>query len=139
VSMAKAIASGLPMGAIVAREDLFFTKGEHGSTFSGNPLVCAAGLATVDVLKDLIPDVREKSALFQKGLSERNPRICGLMIGFDVEGSNTDVRDECQRRGLLVNAAGKKTIRLLPPLTIERKEIETACWIINGVIDEDSY
>lgn len=139
VSMAKAIANGLPMGAIVARSDLCFTKGEHGSTFSGGPLVCAAGLATADVLKDLIPQVREKSELFKRCLSERNPRVCGLMIGFDVEGSNKDVRDECMKGGLLVNATGKNTIRLLPPLTIERKEIESACSIINGVINEASY
>lgn len=138
VSMAKAIASGLPMGAIVARKDLFFTKGEHGSTFSGGPLVCAAGLATVEILSDLIPLVYEKSALFESLLSEKNPRVCGLMIGVDVEGSNTDIRDECTKRGLLVNATGKHTIRLLPPLTIERKEIEAACRIINGVIDEAS-
>lgn len=139
ISMAKAIANGLPIGAIVARKDLFFSKGEHGSTFSGGPLVCAAGLAAAEALKEVIPSVREKSELFKKGLEKRNPRVCGLMIGFDVENSNTDVRDECMRQGLLVNAAGKRTIRLLPPLTIEKKEIETACSIINGVLDEESY
>jgi acetylornithine/N-succinyldiaminopimelate aminotransferase len=132
VSMAKGIASGLPMGAIVAREGLSFNKGEHGSTFAGGPVVCAAGLATIGVLNELIPDVERKGERFRKNLSKRNPRGLGLMIGIDAGDFCDQIRESCLAGGLLVNCTGKGTIRLLPPLIIENDEIDFA----SGVIDE---
>ena len=73
VTLAKGIASGFPMGALVAREDLEFKKSEHGSTFAGGPLACAAALATIGVIEKILPDVSRKGERFRKGLEEIQP------------------------------------------------------------------
>ena len=67
VTLAKGIASGFPMGALLAREDLEFKKSEHGSTFAGGPLACAAALATIGVIEKILPDVARKGERFSKG------------------------------------------------------------------------
>ena len=82
VTLAKGIASGFPMGALVAREGLEFTKGEHGSTFAGGPLACAAALATIGVMEKILPDIARKGERFRAGLAQIQP-----------PGPGTDDRD----------------------------------------------
>ncbi|WOF15373.1 aspartate aminotransferase family protein [Methanoplanus sp. FWC-SCC4] len=137
VTIAKGIASGLPMGALVAAEGISFKASEHGSTFAGGPLVCAAALSTIDIIEEILPSVSEKGDRFAKGLSAHNPRFCGLMIGIPVgEEKCKDVYEECRRNGVIVNCASHGTIRLVPPLTISDEEIDKAVEVINAAIDK---
>ncbi|WP_048130848.1 aspartate aminotransferase family protein [Methanolacinia petrolearia] len=135
VSMAKGIASGLPMGAIIAREGLSFNRSEHGSTFAGGPIVCAAALATLDVIEGVLPSIPEKAERFRKGLAEFNPRVCGLMIGITLgEERCAEVAAKCREMGVLVNCAGHGNIRLVPPLVISDDEIDEAVRVISEAI-----
>jgi len=132
VTLAKGIASGFPMGAMVAREGLEFRKGEHGSTFAGGPLACAAARATLRVIERVLPTVEAKGERFRQGLARYNPRVRGLMIGITVGDHCPKVQKRCMERGVLVNCAADGNMRLVPPLTISEGEIDTA----TGVIDE---
>ncbi|MBN1431703.1 MAG: acetylornithine transaminase [Methanomicrobiaceae archaeon] len=137
VSMAKGIASGFPMGAIIARDGLSFNKSEHGSTFAGGPVACAAALATLDIIEGIIPEINEKGERFKKGLSEFNARVCGLMIGIPAgEEKCPEVAAKCRDKGVLVNCAGHGNIRLVPPLVISDDEIDEAIRVIAEAIKE---
>lgn len=134
VSLAKGIGSGFPMGAIAAREDLVFRPGEHGSTFGGGPLACAAARATIAVIRDLLPGIPAKGARFQERLARHSPRVCGLMIGVPVGERCPEILSACADRGVLVNCAGGGTIRLVPPLVISDAEIDQAASVIDDTI-----
>jgi acetylornithine and succinylornithine aminotransferases len=134
ISFAKGIASGLPMGGIAAREGLEFTRGEHGSTFAGGPIVCAAGNATFDIIKEILPGITAKGELFRKELAKCSPRARGLMVGFTAGESAPAIQDYCLKHGVLVNVAGEGNIRLVPPLVISDEEIRFACKVINEAV-----
>jgi acetylornithine/N-succinyldiaminopimelate aminotransferase len=134
VTLAKGIASGFPMGALVAREDLEFKKSEHGSTFAGGPLACAAALATIDVIEKILPDVARKGERFRRGLASRNPRVRGLMIGMTIGDSCPDVQKKCADQGVLINCAADGNLRLVPPLVITDAEIDRVVGVINGAL-----
>ncbi|MBP2145782.1 acetylornithine/N-succinyldiaminopimelate aminotransferase [Methanofollis sp. W23] len=135
LTMAKGIASGFPMGALVARKGLEFKGGEHGSTFAGGPLACAAARATIGVIEDLLPSIPEKGARFARGLAAWNPRQVGLMIGFTVGERCAEVQHYCAEHGVLVNCAADGNIRLVPPLVITDEEIDTAVGVINEALN----
>lgn len=136
VSIAKGIASGLPMGAIVSREGLTFNAGEHGSTFAGGPIVCAAGLATIKVIEENLAEVSGKGRMFMEGLKEYSPRGMGLMIGIPAgEERCRKIAEICRENGVLVNCASHGTIRLVPPLTITNEEIKEAVSVIKSAFD----
>ncbi|MDT8357994.1 MAG: acetylornithine/succinylornithine family transaminase, partial [Methanomicrobiaceae archaeon] len=119
IMLAKGIASGFPMGAIVAREDLEFKAGEHGSTFAGGPLACAAARATIGVIEDLLPAIHEKAERFRQGIAAHRPRVLGLMIGISLtEERCPEVQKSCAEQGVLVNCAAHGNLRLVPPLVI---------------------
>lgn len=134
VSIAKGIASGFPMGAIVARDDLEFSKSEHGSTFAGGPLACAAANATLDVIDEVLPSVSKKGELIKKVLSEHNPRVIGLMVGITIGDACPQVLQSCKEQGLLVNCAAHGNLRLIPPLVISEEEIKSGCGVIDAAI-----
>lgn len=134
VTLAKGIASGFPMGALLAREGLEFKKSEHGSTFAGGPLACAAALATLQVIEEILPSVPGKGERFRAGLSKYTPRVCGLMIGMTVGDRCGVVQKLCAERGLLVNCAAEGNLRLLPPLVITNDEIDKACSILGEAL-----
>ncbi|MDV0444434.1 acetylornithine/succinylornithine family transaminase [Methanorbis rubei] len=135
ISFAKGVASGIPMGGIIARDGLEFTAGEHGSTFAGGPIACAAGLATFDVIKSALPRVAAKGERFRSGLAGLNPRARGLMVGFTAGEKAPAIADYCREHGLLINVAGGVNVRLVPPLIIENREIDQAVGIINEAAD----
>ena len=130
ITLAKGIASGFPMGALLAREGLEFKKSEHGSTFAGGPLACAAALATLQVIEEILPSISGKGERFRTNLSKYNPRVRGLMIGMTVGDRCGAVQKQCAERGLLVNCAADGNLRLVPPLVISDEEIDQACTII---------
>jgi acetylornithine/N-succinyldiaminopimelate aminotransferase len=134
VTLAKGIGSGFPMGALVAREGLEFKKGEHGSTFAGGPLACAASLATIGVIRKLLPSIIPKGERFRDGLSDYNPRVRGLMIGITVGEACPEVQRRCAARGVLVNCAADGNIRLVPPLVIGEDEIDAAIEVIHEAL-----
>jgi 4-aminobutyrate aminotransferase len=139
----KGIASGMPLGAMIARHDIMtWDKGAHGSTYAGNPVCCAAALATIELLEGgLIENSRLIGDLLLKGLGElrsRHPMITdvrgmGLMIGIEFEsGDQADAVEMASlHRGLLVLRAGDSAIRMAPPLVLDRVRAETGLRIFD--------
>jgi 4-aminobutyrate aminotransferase len=145
---AKGLGSGMPIGAIIARESVMtWPAGAHGSTFGGNPVCCAAALATLDLVEGgLMANAREMGAQLLAGvqrIAERHEAIghvrgLGLMLGIEFV-RDTVSRELVQRgfrRGLLLLGAGKSTVRLAPPLVIDEYDVETALGIIDEVVTE---
>ena len=142
----KGIASGMPLGAMVAREDLMtWEVGAHGSTYGGNPLSCAAALATIDLIEDgLVENADQVGAFLLEGLREiqgRRPLIkdvrgLGLMIGIEFEDHDTMIAVEqaAFRRGLLVLGAGDDVVRMCPPLVFRRDQAETALEVFEEAV-----
>lgn len=144
----KGIASGMPLGAMIAREDLMtWEMGAHGSTYGGNPVSCAAALASIELIEgELIDNAAEVGAFLLDGLRrirDRRPLIkdvrgLGLMIGIEFEDHGTMVRVEeaAFRRGLLVLGAGDSVIRMSPPLVFRRDQAEIALPIFEEAVAE---
>ena len=142
--VSKGIASGLPLGVTMAREDVMSSVavGDHSSTFGGGPIPCAAATATIDVLiEERIPEktARDGEHLIGK-LREfekkyrvlREVRGMGLMIGIESRFEIIGVMDRSQERGILTLEAGRNVLRLLPPLVITREQIDR----VVSVLDE---
>ncbi len=134
VTLAKGIASGFPMGALLAREGLEFKKSEHGSTFAGGPLPCAAALATIRIIEKILPDIPGKGERFKAGLAVHQARVRGLMIGITVGERCPEVQKECAANGVLVNCAADGNLRLVPPLVITNDEIDRAVGVVNAAL-----
>jgi acetylornithine/N-succinyldiaminopimelate aminotransferase len=136
VTLAKPLAGGLPMGAVLASEEIAsaMRPGDHGSTFGGGPLVAAVARYVVKRLSApaLLSHVRtvgewlghELTALAARTARVRAVRGTGFMWGIDVTGSASDVVGRARENGVLVCSAGEHTIRLLPPLVATRDELE---------------
>ncbi|MEN6342832.1 MAG: aspartate aminotransferase family protein [Methanospirillum sp.] len=134
VTLAKGIASGFPMGALAAREGLEFTRGQHGSTFAGGPLACAAAHATIDVIEEVLPSVEAKGERFRAALAAYAPRVRGLMIGVTLGDRCAEVANACADAGVLVNCAADGNLRLVPPLVIADDEIDRVCAVLHAAI-----
>lgn len=144
----KGIASGMPLGALIARSDLMkWSAGAHGSTFGGNPVACAAAIATLDLVEStLTENAASVGALLMTRLAElqqRQPLLTdvrgrGLMIGIDFPDHDTAaaVEQACFRRGLLVLTCGERAIRFAPALTVRPDQAETAVSILASACDE---
>ena len=154
VTSAKGIASGMPLGAMITRKEIMsWPKGAHGNTYGGNPIACAASLATIDLIeKQYMENVRDVGPYTLDALAdmmERHPSIgevrgIGLMIGVEfVEDRETKtpagalrdaVVDLAFERGLLTLGCGGSTIRISPPLSTTRSEIDEALLIFDEAI-----
>lgn len=140
VSCAKGLGGGLPIGGVLFGEktETCLVAGDHGSTFGGNPVVCAGALEIVKRLDDaFLTEVAEKGAYIKKEI-EQLPHVksvtgLGMMIGIDLDIDIKPVMAECREAGVLVLSA-KNKIRLLPPLTISTKELEKAILVLAKVL-----
>ena len=147
-SIAKAIASGVPMGVLIASPKLsdVFVPGSHGSTFGGNPLACAAARATIGVIEEegLLKRAGEAGEIFRDGLRQfvekyeqvLDVRGVGLMCGLVVEGSAKKVVECCRDMGLLCCVAGEHVVRFVPPLNVKDDEMEEALEMLGDALDE---
>jgi acetylornithine/N-succinyldiaminopimelate aminotransferase len=142
MTMAKALAGGLPMGAMLAADTVSeaFQRGDHASTFGGGALVCAAALATVDVIKreDLVSRSENLGAYMRSQLSSISPREVrglGLMIGLDLDADCKGVVERAGKMGVLLNNTGDHTIRLVPPLVVTREQIDRVVNVIGEAIE----
>ena len=144
--LAKSVAGGIPMGATFARHDVMaaFQRGEHSSTFSGNPLVCAAASAAIDVLvEERLPERAATLGRYFKGKLEglaekyrivREVRGLGLMLGMELRFDVYNILLGCMDRGVLVLDAGRNVLRFLPPLVIEKKQIDRVIEVLDVVM-----
>ncbi len=140
---AKALGGGLPIGALItgARHADTFAPGDHGSTFAGGPVVCAAALAALDVLLDeaLLARVRELGELLCERVATLPHVVAirgrGLMVAFDLDVDAPEVvRRALLEQRLIVNATGPITVRLLPPLVIGEAEVEDCVERLRAVL-----
>ena len=147
-TLAKALADGIPMGALVTAPAVsdVFKPGTHASTFGGNPVSSAAALAVLDVIEEeaLLKRTEETGKLFLDGLAlfvEKHKQVLeirgkGLMVGMVVEGAAKEVVDACRDMGLLCCVAGEHVVRFLPPLNIKESDLEEALEMIGDALDE---
>ncbi len=147
ITAGKGLASGMPLSAVIARGDIMqWAPGKHGSTFGGNPVACAAAMATLDLVDGelaanatavgdhLISGLRELSA---RQPMIREVRGRGLMIGFDLPDHETAeaLEQECFQRGLLVLTCGQRAVRLAPPLVVSVAQADAALAIIGDACE----
>jgi len=147
--LAKPFAGGLPIGITVARADLMSTLkvGEHSTTFSGSPLVCAAGCAAIDVLieEDLTGKAAVNGKYFKSQLENiaskhkivKEVRGLGLMLGIELRYDVYGVLMKALRKGVLVIDAGRTVIRILPSLIISKEQIDKAVKVLDEVLGEE--
>ena len=147
-TLAKALGNGFPIGACLARGKAadMLTAGKHGSTFGGNPLACATALAVLKTLEDekIIQQVEAKGAQICSQLADKlgdnpvisNIRHFGLMIGIDLSTPCAELVGMALEKHLLINVTAENTIRLLPPLIINDKQIKLLTEILSETIKE---
>ena len=148
VTLAKGLANGLPAGALLGKSRLASAlgPGSHGSTFGGNKLAMAAALETLHIMKEagFLEEVRSKSDILLEQLQlafQNHPKISavrglGMMIGIETSASLSKIVEAARQKGLIILTAGENVIRLLPPLTISREEIQQGIAILKEVFSE---
>ncbi len=137
MTLAKALAGGLPMGAMLAAESVseVFKRGDHASTFGGGALVSAAALASIEAMKQehMVERSAELGAYMRSELQKLGPkevRGLGLMIGLDLDADCKDVVSKARAFGVLLNNTGDHTIRLVPPLVVTKEQIDKVVNVI---------
>jgi len=147
--LAKGIAGGVPMGATLVREDILacISKGEQSSTFGGNPLSCAAGIASIEALTQdgLVENAAKMGKIFREGLERlkekhkiiREIRGKGLMIGVEMKFEVKDILFDGIANNLLLLYSGKNILRLLPPLVISESDITKALETLDVILGKE--
>ncbi|MBE6382402.1 MAG: aspartate aminotransferase family protein [Lentisphaerae bacterium] len=146
-TLAKAIAGGLPMGALVSNAKFadVFTPGSHASTFGGNPVAAAAALAVIDVIESekLLKRATEIGTLFREALQaevDKHDKLLevrgkGLMLGVVVDGDPKEVVEALKAQGILALTAGGNVVRFLPPLVLREEDLEEAIDMMSDAFD----
>jgi len=146
MTLAKALASGIPIGALLARDEIaqVFGPGAHGSTFGGNAVATAAGVATMETLTapGFLARVRELGAYFLARLKPLATRCAavvsvrghGMMLGITLRDPGAAVVDACLARGLVINCTAERVLRLLPPFVVTEAEIDRGVAILEEVL-----
>lgn len=143
VTLAKGLGGGLPIGALGARGPAAeaLQPGDHGSTFGGNPVCCAAALATLEVLSEegLLQNATDMGRLLMDELRRAIPyaqvRGRGLMVGIELPFEGSRVVSLARQSGLLLNVTARKVVRLLPPLNVSEEEVLTAARIVGEAVE----
>lgn len=148
MTLAKGLGGGMPIGACLAKEAVaaVFTAGTHASTFGGNPLACAAGLAVCRVLIEgrILDQARRMGEYLLKGLADvkdrhrvvRDVRGLGLLQGMELDIDAKAVVADCLARGVLVNATSERVLRFVPPLIITQREIDRVLEILSAIFNQ---
>ena len=146
MTLAKALGGGVPIGAMLATDKVAaaFQPGDHASTFGGNPLATAVGCAVLDVMLEagFMAGVQERSEEFKKGLEQLaqkyqtggSIRGQGFILGWPVSKLGPEIVEACLQNGLLINCVGGKILRFLPPLNVEKPEMDKALGILDNVL-----
>jgi 4-aminobutyrate aminotransferase len=155
ICLAKGIASGMPLGAMIARSKVMdWPPGSHASTFGGNPVSCRAALATLELLeREYIANAAQRGEQLRQGLLRLQRRFpeagdvrgLGLMVAMDVvkagdrqtgdPARRDNVIQEAFRRGLLLLGCGESALRFCPPLCVSAEQIDTALHILAGILE----
>ncbi|SET17387.1 aspartate aminotransferase family protein [Anaerobranca gottschalkii] len=149
ITLAKALGGGLPLGAMVVGQELenVFQPGDHGSTFGGNPVACAAGVVVLSKLleKEFLKEVKRKSSYLLGELiklRDRFPQIIldirgkGMIIGLEVGDYADKIKQRALEKGVLLNITSGTVLRLLPPLTITYEEIDLFLRVFSSILEE---
>lgn len=146
-TVAKAIADGIPMGALIANAKFadVFTASAHASTFGGNPVAAAAALAVIDVIESegLLDKAVEIGNLFKEALQgfvDKYDKLLevrgkGMMLGLVVDGDPKEIVESLKNQGLLALTAGENVVRFLPPLVLKEDDLEEAIDMIDDALD----
>jgi acetylornithine aminotransferase len=150
MTLAKGLAGGVPIGACLATDSVAnaFSPGSHASTFGGNPLACAAGLAVCRALLEggVLDHARQMGEYFSKGLSDckarhrvvREVRGFGLLQGVELDMDGKTVVSKCLDRGILINGTGEHVLRFVPPLIITQPEIDRLLDTLGQIFNEQA-
>lgn len=148
MTMAKGLAGGVACGAMIARNEIAASlkPGKHASTFGGNPLAMAAGVATIETIEEdrLLDNVARMSARFREQLLNlqrelpliREVRVRGMMIGVELQQPGAAAVGMCMERGVLINVTHETVVRLLPALNITAEQVDEGCAVIGAVLRE---
>ena len=141
ITLAKPLAAGLPIGAVVCNEKAaaVLGPGMHGSTFGGGGLACRTALVFLDMLPELLPHIREMASYFRSKLEDLVSRYDfvsglrgrGLMVGIELAVEGAEFVPRAQERGLLINCTAGNVLRCLPPFVIEREHVDEAVDILD--------
>jgi acetylornithine/LysW-gamma-L-lysine aminotransferase len=142
MTLAKSIAGGFPMGVLLCSDKIKIEKSKHGSTFGGNPLACAAGLASIDFMLEskLWEQAEAKGEYFKEKLENlqlskvREIRIIGLMIGIELKDKVQPVLEELLKRNIVALPAGTTVLRMLPPLVISYEDLDKVVEILKELL-----
>ena len=149
MALAKGLGSGMPVGALLATDKASqaFVPGTHGSTFGGNPLACAAGLASLETLLEdniIIQNVEALGTHFMDGLRSlkakypfiKDVRGQGLLIGMELDFEGKEIVTECLKQGFLINCTVNTVLRFMPPLIISEEEIDQLIDALDGIFQK---
>jgi acetylornithine aminotransferase len=146
MTLAKALANGLPMGAMLARESVAdaFGPGAHASTFGGTPIVAAAALEVVKILSDaaFLENCAATGRYFKNHLMRLKAKYAcilevrgeGLLLGMELDTPGAPLVKACMERGFLINCVQEKTLRFVPPLVITRAQVDALMQCLDEVL-----
>lgn len=146
ITLAKALGGGFPIGALLAKDEVAaaFQPGDHASTFGGNPLACAAGVAVMETMLEegFLEKVTLSSVYFKKWLDVlagkysfvKEVRGMGFLLGMELTVDGTGIVAKCQEKGLLINCVNGNTLRFIPPLTLTRGEMDRAVEVLDQIL-----
>jgi acetylornithine/N-succinyldiaminopimelate aminotransferase len=148
LNLAKPIALGLPLGALLTTDKVAstFGPGDHGTTFGGGPLACRVGLEFLKIMEeeDLLTSIRETGEFFKQKLSGlKEKHVCvldvrgeGLMLGMELAFPGREVVNRCLEAGFIINCTHDTVLRFLPPYTISKKEISKFIKVLDGILTD---
>jgi acetylornithine/succinyldiaminopimelate/putrescine aminotransferase len=146
MALAKALAGGLPVGAMLAKEKVAqsFGPGTHAATFGGNPLIASVGVEVLKVIQEegLVSHAEGMGNYFMGRLKDLQKKYAfikevrgkGLLIGVELEFPGKEIDVRCQEKGLLINSLGDKVLRIIPALNVKREEIDQAVAVLDQVL-----